>query len=110
MTTPSNACNLDLSPSFTLTETVTVSPGLKIGKSSLSCDFSNSSMIWDGLNSCCLGTILASLVSSSLISCSSNDVDSVSSAGTSSAGASSSAGAASSAVCSYYECSYYADY
>ena len=45
ITTPSNACNLDLSPSFTLTETVTVSPGLKIGKPSLSCDFSNFSMI-----------------------------------------------------------------
>jgi len=37
-TTPSNGCNLSLVPSTTLTSTTTVSPGEKLGISSLSCE------------------------------------------------------------------------
>ena len=48
ITTPSKACNLVRSPSLTLTETDTVSPGLNDGISFLSCDFSKSLTIEAG--------------------------------------------------------------
>ena len=76
ITTPSKACNLVRSPSLTLTETETVSPGLNDGMSSLSCDFSKSLTIEAG-------------------DFSTSDIAAASSAGSSS-GAASSSGASSS--------------
>jgi hypothetical protein len=49
ITTPSKACSLVLSPSLTLTETTTVSPGLNEGISSFNWLDSKDSIIWAGV-------------------------------------------------------------
>ena len=89
ITTPSNACNLVLSPSRTLTETTTVSPGLNSGRSDFNCLDSKSSMICDGVFS------TRETFNSSSAGTSASSAGVSSSTGASSAGASSSTGASS---------------
>ena len=68
ITTPSKACSLDLFPSCTLTVTTTVSPGLKGGISSLSCELSTDLMMLAGVSSDNLAVIAGSSTDSSTTS------------------------------------------